>query len=570
MARQNNWRDISPTLNAATNWINNCLVQNGSVFTPNKEIWLPENIEELKVAFIENPDESTDDFITKLKRQTLGCSKNTKQLAAEMLWVLYLFPAPCSMGPNTKREQIKRMLDGFSDVVINFAVMSDDVLTGIGACGTAYSTERWRELAYLIILAANIKQQKNRSEIFGDYDLFLKWISEAPQEGKRQFRQMLRYYVFPDIVERMASNNDREKILKKVLHKSNAEINIMNDKELDMSLMEIRQQYEAKYPNQILDFYEPPLVGMWRDNQTSPPPPPKPPTDLSVFTIEQMRTEGVFLNEPEIERIKHRLETKKNLILQGAPGVGKTFVAKKLAYLLMGEKADDRIVSVQFHPSYSYEDFVRGYRPTDEAGKFQLVDGIFWKLCDKARQNLDRKYVILIDEINRGNLSQIFGELFMLLEADKRNEQVSPLYSKLDSELFSIPDNVHLIGTMNIADRSLALVDYALRRRFAFVTLEPQFTSGLFSGWLEKQGASGAINQQIKERMTALNNRISNDSQLGEAFRIGHSFFCQKPAQGYSDDWFKEIIETEIIPLLEEYWHDNRSQLNDAIAELRQ
>ena len=290
---------------------------------------------------------------------------------------------------------------------------------------------------------------------------------------------------------------------------------------------------------------------------------------LPSYGIQDMVADGVFLDEPEIERIKHRLETKKNLILQGAPGVGKTFVAKKLAYLLMGEKADDRIVSVQFHPSYSYEDFVRGYRPTDEAGKFQLVDGIFWKLCDKARQNLNRDYVILIDEINRGNLSQIFGELFMLLEADKRNEQVSPLYSRHDDLLFSIPDNVHLIGTMNIADRSLALVDYALRRRFAFVTLEPQFNSGLFSDWLEKQGVSGAIIQQIKERMTVLNSRISNDSQLGEAFRIGHSFFCQKPAQGYSDDWFKEIIETEIIPLLEEYWHDNRSQLNDAIAELQ-
>lgn len=305
-----------------------------------------------------------------------------------------------------------------------------------------------------------------------------------------------------------------------------------------------------------------------RDNDTTQQPEIVLP--LHSYGIQDMVADGVFLHGPEIERIKHHLESKKNLILQGAPGVGKTFVAKKLAYLLMGEKADDRIVSVQFHPSYSYEDFVRGYRPTDEAGKFQLVDGIFWKLCDKARQNSGKKYVILIDEINRGNLSQIFGELFMLLEADKRNEKVSPLYSKIDSEPFSIPKNVHLIGTMNIADRSLALVDYALRRRFAFVTLEPQFNSSLFSDWLKKQGASEEIILQIMERMAALNNRISNDSQLGEAFRIGHSFFCQKPAQGYSDNWFKEIIETEIIPLLEEYWHDNRSQLDAAIAELRQ
>ena len=285
-----------------------------------------------------------------------------------------------------------------------------------------------------------------------------------------------------------------------------------------------------------------------------------------AYTIDYMINEGVFLEKPEIEKIIHRLQTKKNLILQGAPGVGKTFVAKKLAYAFIGEKDDYRITAVQFHPSYSYEDFVRGYRPTDEAGKFELIDGAFWEFCDKARKDVNRSYVMLIDEVNRGNLSQIFGELFMLLEADKRGESVTPLYRHKNKpeEKFSVPENVYLIGTMNIADRSLALVDYALRRRFSFVTLEPKFNTDAFFDWLEDQNADRDHILWVINSMSALNKMISDDRQLGPAYRIGHSFFCHKSAGSYSDAWLDEVIETEIIPLLEEYWHDNPEQLKRA------
>jgi len=302
--------------------------------------------------------------------------------------------------------------------------------------------------------------------------------------------------------------------------------------------------------------------------------PQKPPFIVMLpYTLDDMINEGVFLEKPEIEKIIHRLQTKKNLILQGAPGVGKTFVAKKLAYAFIGEKDDSRITTVQFHPSYTYEDFVRGYRPTDEAGKFELMDGAFLEFCDIARKDEYRKYVMLIDEVNRGNLSQIFGELFMLLEADKRGESVTPLYRHKNKpeEKFSVPKNVYLIGTMNIADRSLALVDYALRRRFAFVTLEPMFDSNAFYNWLKKNGADAGLILKVSETMTELNKQISDDRQLGPAYRIGHSFFCHKPttSDDYSNVWFDEIIETEIIPLLEEYWHDNKAQLEKAIDLLR-
>jgi 5-methylcytosine-specific restriction protein B len=295
--------------------------------------------------------------------------------------------------------------------------------------------------------------------------------------------------------------------------------------------------------------------------------------DTRPYSITDMLDEGVFLSENEIERALRRLKLKKNLILQGAPGVGKTFVAKRLAYALMESVDDTRIKVVQFHPSYSYEDFIRGYRPTNEAGKFELTDGSFWQLCDAAVKDPDRKYVLIVDEINRGNLSQVFGELFMLLEADKRGKkfEVTPLYRRYENESFFIPENLYLIGTMNIADRSLALVDYALRRRFSFVTLEPKFGSAEFRKWMQEHGAQDAIIQLVVTRMQALNTTITEDSHLGGNYKIGHSFFCPKEKDDFSahgKEWFVDVVETEIIPLLEEYWYDSPEKLKAASEEL--
>jgi 5-methylcytosine-specific restriction protein B len=290
------------------------------------------------------------------------------------------------------------------------------------------------------------------------------------------------------------------------------------------------------------------------------------------YSVEDMLAEGVFLTRPEIETALSRLKDKKNIVLQGAPGVGKTFVATKLAYALIEASDPTRVHLVQFHPSYSYEDFVRGYRPTGQAGGFELRDGPFLRVCQRADADPDRAHVLIIDEINRGNLSQVFGELFMLLEADKRGSKhaTTPLYRRSDDEQLTVPGNLFVIGTMNIADRSLALVDFALRRRFAFLTLEPRFGDPAFRHWLLEREMSEALVTRIVRRMADLNERIAGDPRLGPAFRVGHSFFCPRGDEfsTLGDRWFEEVVETEIAPLLREYWYDEADKANGAVEQL--
>ncbi|MCM3609966.1 EVE domain-containing protein [Planococcus sp. MERTA32b] len=259
----------------------------------------------------------------------------------------------------------------------------------------------------------------------------------------------------------------------------------------------------------------------------------------------------VYMSKEKYNTLKNLLIRKKNLILLGAPGVGKTYAAERLAYSIMGSKDKSRVQVVQFHQSYSYEDFIMGYRPDDNG--FSLSKGPFYEFCKKAEPD-DRPYFFIIDEINRGNLSKIFGELLMLIENDKRGKELRLLYS---DEQFSVPENVYIIGMMNTADRSLAMIDYALRRRFAFFEFEPAFRSEGFKKYQatienEKFG-------QLVDTVIALNKAIAEDASLGGGFRIGHSYFSTRI--DIDDEWLTEIVEYELIPLINEYWFDEPSQV---------
>lgn len=291
---------------------------------------------------------------------------------------------------------------------------------------------------------------------------------------------------------------------------------------------------------------------------------------VEPYGIEDIIDEGGFLSRDALVGILARLTTKKNLILQGPPGTGKTWLAKRLGKALIGRRnpGTEQLRSVQFHPSLSYEDFVRGYRPT--ANGLAITDGIFLQVVEAAHAQPDIAHVLIIEEINRGNPAQVFGEILTLLENTKRSrsDAMELAYRKKPGERIHVPENLYIIGTMNVADRSLALVDLALRRRFAFVSLEPVLNDA-WAAWCADRGLDGDEVRMIRERMDALNSEIAADRSLGPQFRVGHSYVT--PSEPLDDPlrWFREVVDTEIGPLLEEYWFDAPERVTDALAKLR-
>jgi 5-methylcytosine-specific restriction enzyme B len=292
-----------------------------------------------------------------------------------------------------------------------------------------------------------------------------------------------------------------------------------------------------------------------------------------TYSTDDIIADGCFLTGEELNDILDRWRSKKNLVLQGPPGTGKTWLAKRLGFALVGsndrETTRSRLRVVQFHPSLSYEDFVRGWRPSGD-GRLTLVDGILMQAIDAAASEPDRPFVLVIEEINRGNPAQIFGEMLTLLEDTKRRreEAIELAYGKA-GERVHIPKNLYVIGTMNVADRSLAIVDLALRRRFAFVDLEPNLGPA-WRRWCASHGLHDTVLTEIKARIEGLNAEISSAISLGPQFRIGHSYITPDIEETIRDSntWFRAKVETEIGPLLDEYWYDTPETAKAARAKL--
>lgn len=279
------------------------------------------------------------------------------------------------------------------------------------------------------------------------------------------------------------------------------------------------------------------------------------------YTVDDIVEDGCFIEKETLDMVVQRLRDKKNLILQGPPGTGKSWLTKRLAYALIGRKHPDCIRTVEFHSNMSYEDFIRGWRPTGD-GKLKLVNGSFLEMIEIAIANPDENIVLIIDEVNRGNPTRIFGDMMTMLEADKRFEDnaIELAYRKEPGEKIYIPINLHIIGSMNIADRSLSVIDIALRRRFAFMDLEPTLGQA-WEDWVHvKNGIEREILREFGKRMTRLNEVIAEDVELGEQFRIGHSYLTPAVNVEITDPvkWFKQVAKTEIGPLLLEYWFDNK------------
>ena len=284
-------------------------------------------------------------------------------------------------------------------------------------------------------------------------------------------------------------------------------------------------------------------------------------TAFPEYTPEKF-LEEVYMDGDSYDTLVELIRMKRNVILQGAPGVGKTFAAKRLAYSMMGCKDQNRVMMVQFHQSYTYEDFIEGFRPSSTSDNFEIKKGAFANFCQKAAEEPDNEYFFIIDEINRGNLSKIFGELFMLIENDKRGNALQLLYS---GDKFSVPPNLYIIGMMNTADRSLAMLDYALRRRFAFFEMKPGFESEGFRDY--KMAFANPKFDSLINCVEKLNTVIAADDSLGEGFCIGHSYFCNLSA--ITDKALSNIVEYEMVPLLKEYWYDEPIKVKDWTEKLR-
>ena len=281
---------------------------------------------------------------------------------------------------------------------------------------------------------------------------------------------------------------------------------------------------------------------------------------IDIYTDERFLNE-VYMSASDLQKLKALIKKKQNVILQGAPGVGKTFTAERLAYTLMGEIDKQRVEIVQFHQNYSYEDFILGYKPNADGG-FELKHGVFYKFCKKALNTPDKDFFFIIDEINRGNLSKIFGELLMLIENTYRGKEIKLAYT---DELFTVPKNLYIIGMMNTADRSLAMIDYALRRRFSFFEMYPGFATEGFKSYQLSLGNEKL--DKLIQGIQALNEAISSDDSLGNGFCIGHSYFCNQTE--FSMEWLENVVEYDIEPMLKEYWFDDIQKYESHISLLR-
>ena len=397
------------------------------------------------------------------------------------------------------------------------------------------------------------------SIVSSNVDTNFQCLDGTDWEGKPGYKVSLEKYIELDqAITRELIFEDKE-FLKEILQKNS---NLFYNKRLELN----QGAYLTKLPNDLAMHFNTIYVELTGTNLPHFTGTPSK-REMYNYTVKSIIEEGCFLDEENLNKIIDRLRLKKNLILQGPPGTGKTWLAKRLGYSIIGSKDHKRLRSFQFHPNLSYEDFVRGYRPSENE-KLELVDGPFMQAIEAAKKS-DQPYVVVIEEINRGNPAQIFGEMLTLLEADKRNsdESLELTYQRANERIF-IPNNLYVIGTMNIADRSLALVDLALRRRFAFVSLEPSLNDKWKDWVIQKCGIDRDFAVEIKRRIDNLNQMISSDQSLGPQYQIGHSFVTPTEVIENSKTWFEQVVETEIGPLIEEYWFENIDKAKDIQKEL--
>ena len=533
-----------PLYAAAEAWVEAALRGDGSLFTSGTEIWSGRWIDDLHRRFVEGADEGRDSFWVKLQRQLAGADPAVVQLMAEMLFVHYLAVGERGMRSRTKRDSIDQVLSWSSEPV-QLPPTLEAALQGFNWYLT--TRLRWVAIRFLIRFARRWKalSGRERGDLLGDPWAFKEMLWEVPVASAYMQRNALLHLVHPETFEPISTRESREK-----LAKSYADLVSEPTGDIDRQLVQIREALTPKYGEGFY-FWDERVV---KDRQGDPSPPPNGTESVETQFYVESRADlaaRLFMDLAYLDRIVRLLEHRRQVIFYGPPGTGKTYLARELAAHLARDR--DRVRLVQFHPSYAYEDFVEGYRPAPIEGGtagFELREGPLKRIARRAKEASDEEtFVLIIDEINRGNLSKVLGELYFLLEY--RDEEISLQYS---NDPFSLPDNLWIIGTMNTADRSIALVDSALRRRFHFSPFFPDEPpiEGLLERWLEvKQPGMTWVadvvdlaNRKLGRRHTA----------------IGPSHFMH---EDLDDDWVELIWEHSVLPYIAEQFFGEEDQVPD-------
>ena len=555
MARQNLWPHVAPIYEAAERWRRDCLEGEGSVLAPGGALWTAEGLGELDRHFVQNIDAGEGTFLERLETQLAAGSPAARRLMAELLWVLFLFPS--NIGASKKRETVREVW-AWSDEALpeDHPMLADAVLGGIGSGGTAFNTQRWRELVLLITAAHDLKNRSNgdRRALLSDPWAFSEWLADRQEAPGRQLRHMLPHLLFPDSFERISSQGDKERILSTFTGVGAKEVKRWSLTRIDRELLSLRKRLEKERDGPI-DFYNDDLRTEWRKTKPQPSAP---------ATADGPAADSA----PAAAPAPALADAPLNLILYGPPGTGKTYRLMRDHLPRYRGPDGDRYEFVTFHQGYAYEDFVEGIRPAVAGGAvtYEVRPGVLRRLCERARRDPDRRYALLVDEINRGNVAKVFGELISLIEVDKRIRtgaagarvegcaglEVTLPYS---GERFGVPANLDVIATMNTADRSIALLDSALRRRFRFEELlpEPELLGEI------DDGEGGTID--LGRLLAALNARLAHllhrDRTLGHSYLIGVRTFGD----------LRRVLAQEILPLLQDAFYDDWGRIRLVLAD---
>ena len=525
-----------------------------SIFTPGYPVWTLSAARDFEDRFITKGDTGQDSFMGKLKGQLDGAPRATVQLAAELLYVYLLPPAPESIGLAKKREILAATLDCSSETVQVPAELERALGSGFARTGAAYNNKRFYQLSYLIHFLITLRElpPERQEAIAHDPRRFRELAYAVPVQGAQSMRNALLHLAFPNFFEDTVSDTHKDQIATAFDRLVSS-----RDANVDEKILEIRGGLERQL-GRTFDFYDPDIRAQWGATPEpidrgggpggvpqvevgggggTPAPADQLLADATPALAAKLLIDFVWLNET-IDLLRE----KGQLILYGPPGTGKTYLAQALAEHCVQAKGGAYEL-VQFHPSYAYEDFFEGFRPRTGDQKrtisFDLAPGPFKLLALRAAENPERPYILVIDEINRANLSKVFGELYFLLEY--RDRKVSLQYSPHQD--FTLPRNLYLIGTMNTSDRSIALVDAAMRRRFNWRPLFPDRypVQGLLRRWLDSQH----LPQLAADFLDALNAQIEDRDG-----KIGPSYLMTKVAGQV--EGIRRIWEHQILPLLEE------------------